>query len=405
MTATPPIDRAGAEELDRADPLAPWRPRFADPGCVYLDGNSLGMAPLATFDRVEEVMRREWATGLISSWEGWLDLPRRVGDRLAPVIGAAPGSVVVHDSTTVNLYQAVGAAVELTARRRADRPPVLAVDPADFPTDRYVVAGVAASIGAEVVPSVADLGGIDVAVRSLVDYRTAELADLASTTARARAAGTVIVWDLSHAAGAVEVDLAGAGVDLAVGCSYKYLNGGPGAPAWTYVRPGLADEVTSPIWGWYAQRNQFAMDAPFDPWTDARRFLLGTPGILGLVAAEVGIAMVAAAGIAPIAAKGRALTALALDLADGYGLASPTPRDPDRRGSHVAVRVSPDALDDAHRRLTGRGVVVDLRRPDLLRVGCSPLTTRFVDVWDGLAAIAEVTADLRPQGRGGPRRG
>jgi kynureninase len=390
VSTGPAIDRAHAEALDRTDPLAAWRSRFADPDCVYLVGNSLGMAPTAAFERVDQVVRHEWATGLIGSWADWLDLPRRVGDHLDPIIGAEPGTVIVHDSVTVNLFQAVRAAVGMTAERRAGRPPVLAVDATEFPTDRYVVAGIAHGIGATVVPSIADLDGVDVAVRSLVDYRTAELADLGRETARAARAGTVIVWDLSHAAGAVEVDVTAAGVDLAVGCSYKYLNGGPGAPGWAYVRPALASRITNPIWGWFAQRDQFEMDAPFDPLADARRFLAGTPGIIGLAAAEVGIAMVAEAGIASIAAKGRALTALALDLADRFGLASPTPRDPARRGAHVAVQVSREALDDAHRALEARRVVVDKRRPDLLRVGCSPLTTRFVDVWDGLAAIADV---------------
>lgn len=401
------IERAAAERLDREDPLAPWRNRFVDPGVVYLDGNSLGMAPLATIERVTSVLHEEWAAGLIRSWDQWLDLPARVGDRLAPIVGAPAGSVVVHDSTTVNLYQAVHAALGLSAWD-TDRPPVLAVDPGDFPTDRYVVAGIAEALGGTVVgwagepdgdtrddaasSTIDDRSGgpVDVAVRSLVDYRTAELVDLAAETERARERGTVVVWDLSHAAGAVEVDLAGAGVDLAVGCTYKYLNGGPGAPAWTYVAPSVADRVSQPVWGWFAQRDQFEMGDAFDPQPGARRFLLGTPGILGLAAAEVGIATVAEAGIDRIAAKGRRLTELALALCDHHGLPSPTPRDEHRRGAHVAVRVDAAELDRLHRELTSRGVIVDKRRPDLLRVGCSPLTTRYVDVHDGITAIARL---------------
>jgi kynureninase len=384
-------DRATAEELDRDDRLAAWRLEFVDPGVVYLDGNSLGMAPVATIDRVGEVLNGEWADGLIRSWDHWLDLPSRVGDRLAPIIGAPAGTVVVHDSTTVNLYQAIHAALGLAASRRegGSRPPVIAVDGSDFPTDRYVVAGIAASLSGRVVPSVDVLDGVDVAVRSLVDYRTAELADLAAETERARASGTVVVWDLSHAAGAVEVDVAAAGVDLAVGCSYKYLNGGPGAPGWTYVATAVSGEIAQPIWGWFAQRDQFEMGDAFQPERDARRFLLGTPGILGLAAAEVGIGIVADAGIADIAAKGRLLTEFALSVCDEHGLQSPTPRDSGRRGAHVAVRVDADDLDAVHRALTDRDVIVDKRRPDLLRVGCSPLTTRFVDVYHGLTAIAE----------------
>lgn len=385
------IERSAADRLDNDDILAAWRLEFVDPGVVYLDGNSLGMAPVAAIDRVGTVLNTEWAEGLIRSWDHWLDLPSRAGDRLAPIIGAPPGTVVVHDSTTINLYQAIHAAVALAATRSeaAVRPPVIAVEASDFPTDRYVADGIAASLGGRVVRSTADLDGVDVAVRSLVDYRTAALADLPAETERARGAGAVVVWDLSHAAGAMEVDVVAAGVELAVGCTYKYLNGGPGAPAWTYVAEGLADTVEQPMWGWFAQRDQFEMGDAFDPQPGARRFLLGTPDILGLVAAEVGIGIVADAGIAHIAAKGRQLTAFALDLCDERGLTSPTPRDADRRGAHVAVRVDADHLDHLHRTLVERGIIVDKRRPDLLRVGCSPLTTRFVDVYDGIAAIAD----------------
>jgi kynureninase len=201
----------------------------------------------------------------------------------------------------------------------------------------------------------------------------------------------VTVWDLSHAAGAVELDVAAAGVDLAVGCTYKFLHGGPGAPAWSYVRPGVA--VEQPIWGWFAQREQFEMGDAYEPHTDVRRLLLGTPGILGLAAAEVGIGHVADAGMAAVAAKGRALTALALALCDELGLDSPTPRDGAGRGAHVAVRVA-DA-DAVHAALAARGVVTDVRRPDIVRLGCAALTTRFSDVWDGVHAVAEST------GRGG----
>jgi kynureninase len=373
-------ERAEAEALDAADPLAAWRGRFVTPaGLVYLDGNSLGMAPVAALRRLQDVATSEWADGLIRSWEHWLDLPRRVGDRLAPVIGAAPGSVVVHDSTTVNLYQAVHAALAGAGDG------AIAVDALDFPTDRYVVAGIARATGREVRATLDDLAGVAVVVRSAVDYRTAERTDMAAETARARAAGAVTVWDLSHAAGAVEVDVVAADVDLAVGCTYKFLHGGPGAPAWAYVRPGRS--VDQPIWGWFGQAAQFEMGDAYEPHGDARRLLLGTPGILGLACAEVGIGHVADAGMPAVAAKGRALTALALDLCAELGLESPSPRDDAARGAHVAVRV-PDA-DGVHAELTRRGVITDVRRPDLVRLGCAALTTRFVDVWDGMHALAE----------------
>jgi kynureninase len=374
--------RQQAVAMDAADPLAPWRERFVTPdGVVYLDGNSLGMAPRAALVRLAAVAAEEWAEGLIRSWEHWVDLPARVGDRLAPLIGAPAGSVVVHDSTTVNLFQLVHAAL---AMRRGP----IAVDPDEFPTDRYVVAGVAESAGVPVRHGLEDLAGVAVVVRSLVDFRTAVLADLAAETARARAAGAGVVWDLSHAAGAVEVDVTAAGVDLAVGCTYKFLCGGPGAPAWSYVAPDLQATLTQPLRGWFAQRDQFAMGADFEPYADVRRLLLGTPGILGLAAAEIGIGLVADAGMAAIAAKGQALTGLALDLCDDLGLDTPTPRPPRRRGAHVAVRVA-DA-PAVHAALTAHGVLTDVRPPDLVRLGCSPLTTRFVDVWDGVNCLATV---------------
>jgi kynureninase len=265
---------------------------------------------------------------------------------------------------------------------------VIAVDPADFPTDRYVVAGIARTAGLTLRSGFDDLADVAVAVRSLVDYRTAELLDLRAETARVADAGAVVVWDLSHAAGAVEVDLTAAGVELATGCTYKFLHGGPGAPAWAYVAPELQPTLAQPIWGWFAQREQFEMGEQYAPYPDVRRLLLGTPGILGLAAAEVGIGLVADAGVTAIAAKGRALTGFALELCRQLGLESPTPIDPERRGAHVAVRVT-DA-DRVHRELTERGVLTDARRPDVIRLGCAPLTTRFTDVFDGLTGLAGV---------------
>jgi kynureninase len=382
--SSPVITRDDAHDLDAADELRPWREHFIAPNeLVYLDGNSLGMAPRAALDRLAGVAAGEWAHGLIRSWEHWLDLPARAGERLARIVGAPPGSVVVHDSTTVNLYQLVHAALAM----RSDRP-VIAVDPAEFPTDRYVVAGIARTTGATVRSGFADLDDVGVVVRSLVDYRTAELFDLRSETTRAAEAGAVVVWDLSHAAGAVEVDLAGAGVELAVGCTYKFLHGGPGAPAWAYVEPELQRGLEQPLWGWFAQAEQFEMGDRFDPYPDVRRLLLGTPGILGMAAAEVGIGLVADAGMPAIAAKGRALTGFALDLCQQLDLESPTPVDPDQRGAHVAVTV-PDAAR-VHAELTRGGVITDVRQPDVIRLGCAALTTRFVDVYDGVTALADV---------------
>ena len=381
------LSRDDAQDLDAADPLARWRDEFVipDPDLVYLDGNSLGRTPRRTVHRVHDVMTGEWADDLILSWDHWVDLPARVGARLAPVIGVDADEVVLHDSTTLNIYQLVHAALALRPGRRT-----IVVDPGDFPTDRYVVDGIADSLGLTVR---AWDDGLDedvaVAVRSVVDYRSAERADVAADTAAANAVGALVLWDLSHAAGAIEVDLHGWGVDLAVGCSYKFLNGGPGAPAWSYVRRELQASVRQPIWGWFATQQMFDMGPRFEPQPDMRRLLLGTPGILGLVAAEEGIGLTADAGMAAIAEKGRRLTEVLIEICDDLGLEIATPRDAHARGCHVAVR-HPDAQRLVPVLAREHKVVADFRQPDVVRLGCSPLTTRFTDVWDGAHAIARV---------------
>ena len=378
------LDREAAQTLDADDPLAPWREEFVVPdGVVYLDGNSLGMLPRRTVIRLNQVMNEEWAAGLIGSWDDWLDLPQRVGDRLAPLLGAAPGEVAVHDSTTVNLYQLVVAACMM----RPDRG-VIAIDSTEFPTDRYVVEGVAESRGMQIRHGFDRLDDVAVMVRSVVDYRTAEVADVAGETARATDAGAIALWDLSHAVGVLPVDLGGAGVQLAVGCTYKYLNGGPGAPAFTYVARELQAALSQPIWGWFAQTDQFAMGDGFVPQPDIRRVLLGTPSILALAAADEGISVTVEAGITAIAAKARRLTDFAIELCDQLGLVTSSPREADRRGGHVAV-VHTNARQMVTQ-LASRGVLVDYREPDVVRLGCSPLTTRFVDVFDGVLCIAEL---------------
>lgn len=375
--------RDAALDLDASDPLAPFRHRFhiPDRDVVYLDGNSLGMPPRRTLERLTEVYEQDWANGLIRSWDHWIDLPQRVGDRLAPLIGAHPGEVVVHDTTTMNVYQLVHAAIALRPHRR-----VIAISPHDFPTDRYVVDGIARTTGHVVRHGFDDLDDVAVVVRSVIDYRTAELVDVAAETARATEAGALVVWDLSHAVGAIDIDLHACGAQLAVGCTYKFLNGGPGAPAFSFVEHALQPHIEQPIWGWFATKDQFAMGPVFEPRDDIARLLLGTPSILALTAAEVGIALSAEAGMAAIHAKGSALTAFALDLCDHVGLTSPTPRDPARRGNHVAITHL--RAREVVRQLSARDIIFDFREPDIIRAGCSPLTTRFVDVFDGITAVA-----------------
>ena len=381
------ISRGTALELDAADPLAAFRDEFVipDPDLVYLDGNSLGRTPKATVARLKTVIEQEWAADLIHSWEHWLDLPRRVGDRMSAIIGSRSGEVALHDSTTLNLYQGVHIALGLRPDRR-----VIVVPAEEFPTDRYVVEGIAADKGLTVralTPDV-DLSDVAVVVRSVIDYRTAERADVAAFTDRARAQGALVLWDLSHTAGAIEFDVHALGVELAVGCTYKFLNGGPGAPAFTFVTTELQKDANQPIHGWFAQKDQFEMERGFDPHDDIRRVLLGTPHVLSLVAAEEGIALSARAGMSAIATKGRTLTSFALDVCDHFELTTSTPRDPERRGCHVAVHVA-----DARRvldELASRKVIADMRPPDILRFGLSPLTTRYADVWDGLSTVADL---------------
>ncbi len=385
------IDRSTALQLDAADPLASWRDEFVipDPDVVYLDGNSLGRTPKRTVEALHRVLD-EWSGDLITSWweHDWLNLALSVGDELAPLLGAGPGEVAVHESTTVGIFQQVNVALDLAADR--GRPRVVAVDDGDFPTDRYVVEGIARLRDVEIRHGIDDLDGVDVVLRSLVDYRTAELVDLTDETDRARQAGAVTVWDLSHAAGVLVLDLHGAGVDLAVGCTYKFLNGGPGAPAFVYVSERVHDRVTQPIWGWFAQHDQFAMERPFDPRRGVGRMLNGTPPVLGLTAAREGIRLSVDAGIDAIAAKGRALTGFGIELADQFGLVNVTPRDPARRGGHVAVR-HPDARR-LHAALGERKVIIDRRDPDILRFGMSPLTTSYADVHEAFAALADLLA-------------
>jgi kynureninase len=385
--------RKRALALDAIDPLAAWRDQFdlTAPGLagrdlIYLDGNSLGRTPLRTIERIDTVVRGEWARDLIRSWDHWLDLPQRVGDRLAPLIGAADGEVAVHDSTSVNLYQLVHGALAM----RPDRA-VIAIDAHDFPSDRYIVDGIAAATGRTVRHGFDRLDDVAVVVRSMVDYRTAEVVDIATETARATAAGALVIWDLSHAAGVLAVDLHGAGAQLAVGCTYKFLNGGPGAPAFTYVAHELQSLITQPIWGWFSQRDQFAMGPEYQPRPDIGRMLIGTPSILALAAADAGISVSADAGIDAIAAKATALTGFGIDLCDQWGLTTCTPREASRRGGHISV-VHPQARQLCRRLIDECGVIPDFREPDIVRLGMSPLTTRFVDVHDGIEHIARLLA-------------
>ena len=397
------MNRADAEALDTRDSLRAFRERFViDPDVVYLDGNSLGCLPRTTVARLEGVVD-QWGERGVRGWdEGWLELPLSVGDRLGEaVLGAGPGQVVVGDSTTVCFYKLVCAALDARPGRTQ-----IVTDLANFPTDRYVLEGVAAARGLDLVwldgepESVTPLIGPDTALVTFshVSYLSARIADMARVNQVVRDAGALMLWDLSHSAGSVPISLDGDHAPLAVGCTYKYLNAGPGAPAYMYVRRELQAELRQPIWGWLGRRDPFEMAPGYEAAAGMRGFVSGTPPVLALAAVDEGVRIVAEAGIDAIRAKGIALTELAITLADEFGIGVASPRDPARRGAHVALS-HPDARALCAR-LIERGVVPDYRRPDVIRFGFSPLTTRFVDVWDGMVALRELTAMGAPPGSG-----
>jgi kynureninase len=408
MIKSQELDRGAAAALDEADPLREFRDRFViDDELVYLDGNSLGRLPRATLDRLAHVASVEWGQRIVRAWEeGWMELPLEIGDRLgAAALGAGPGQVVVGDSTTVCFYKLTSAALDLRPGRGE-----IVTDVDNFPTDRYVLEGVAAARGLSVRwlrfdpaagPSVDSedflrVLGSDTALVTFshVNYRSAHIADMAAINYVVHDAGALMLWDLSHSAGSVPVVLDESGADLAVGCTYKYLNGGPGAPAYMYARADLQDELRQPIWGWLGRRDPFEMEQGYLPAAGPRALLSGTPPVLALSAVDEGVGLVAEAGIDAIRAKGIALTEFAIALADDvlapYGVGVASPRDPARRGAHVAL-AHPDAQALCSE-LIERGVVPDFRRPDVIRYGFSPLTTRFVDVWDGVATLRSLLA-------------
>jgi kynureninase len=395
---TDPTDRDRARALDAADPLASFVAEsiVTEPDLLYLDGNSLGRLTHRARRRLLRVIDDEWAGGLVRSWEEWIDLPAQVGDALARhLLGAEPGEVAVGDATTVNLYKAASAAIAARPGARA-----VVTDDDNFPTDRYVLEGLAAHHGLEYREVRSDpvdgpdadaigaaLDGGALLSLSHVAYGSGALADMAGLTALAHEHGALALWDLSHSVGSVPVQLAATGADLAVGCTYKYVNAGPGAPAFTYVRRDLQGALCQPIWGWFGQRDQFAMGPGYRPVDGIGSWLTGSPAVLGLACVDAGVAMLADAGIERLRAKGMALTSMIVDLAEAWlvplGFTLASPRDPQRRGSHVAL-AHPDAWRISQALIDVTGVVPDFRTPDRIRLGPAPIATRFVDAWDAL---------------------
>jgi kynureninase len=395
-----PITRADALALDKADPLAGFRDRFAlPPNVIYLDGNSLGALPKATAERVRRVVEREWGQDLIVSWNkhGWYPMPSRVGDKIGRLVGAAPGEVVCADSTSVNLFKLLAAALRMRPERT-----VIVSERGNFPTDLYVAQGLIDMAGGgrelrmvDDPAAVADAIDARTAVVSLthVNYKTGRVHDMAAITKRAHDKGALMLWDLAHSAGALPVDLNGAGADFAVGCGYKYLNGGPGAPAFLFVAKRHQETARSPLTGWMGHADPFAFVPGYRPAAGILRQLCGTPPVVSMAALEASLDVMLEADMAAIRKKSLALGDLFLDLArqelGGFGFADPTPPRAER-GSQVGLtHVEGYAIMQA---LIARGVIGDFRAPDLLRFGLTPLYVRYVDVFDAVEALRDIMA-------------
>ena len=398
------IDRATCEALDAADPLAAYRDRFELPdGIVYLDGNSLGALPRATPAHLQRVIADEWGTGLIRSWNdaGWFTKPLALGDRIAPLIGAAPGEVVLGDSTSASLFQVAVAAARLRPERR-----VVISERGNFPTDLYVLESVQELLGgttplerrliADDGPTLDELLDEDVAIVVLthVDYRTGRMHDMADVTRRVHAAGAIMVWDLCHSVGAVPVDLNGAGADFAIGCTYKYLNGGPGSPSFIWVAERHHAGARPALTGWHGHARPFDFDIDYAPASGIGRFRVGTPQLLSVAALEASLEIWSEVDLGQLREKSLRLTELFISLVDSrlapWGVEVVTPRQSARRGSQIALR-----LDDGYavmQALIERGVIGDFRAPDIMRFGFAPLYVSHADVWDAVAALELILA-------------
>jgi kynureninase len=402
--------REFAEHLDRHDPLASFRNEFviAEPDLVYMDGNSLGRLPRRAVEQVQATTQHEWGQRLIRSWnENWYHAPSRVGDKLAHLVGAAPGQVVVSDSTSVNLFKLVMAALD--ARPGRDN---IISDAFNFPSDLYILQGcirllgnrhnlhLAASSDRITIDEPALHDAIDertaLVTLSHVTFKSGYLYDVAAVTKRAHQAGALVLWDLSHSVGAVPIELDKWNADLAVGCTYKYLNGGPGAPAFLYVRRDLQDKLASPIWGWFGERRPFAFDLDYTPAEGVARFQSGTPPILSLLAMESALEITFEAGIERIREKSIQQTTYLIYLFDqmlaplGFTLGSP--RAVERRGSHVSLR-HPEAYRINQALIQDKQVLPDFREPDNIRLGLAPLYTAFAEIWETVQRIQQVVMD------------
>ncbi|MGH7322277.1 MAG: kynureninase [Candidatus Rokuibacteriota bacterium] len=404
------IDAGYARELDAADELARFRAEFVvdDPDLIYLDGNSLGRLPRRTAARVREVVEAEWGVRLIRGWnEGWFTAPQRIGAKLARLVGAAPDEVIVADSTSVNLFKLVLAAL----RSRPDRSTVV-TDDLNFPSDVYVLQGTVALAGSGCrLEVVASADGISVAPEAFgrvmgagtalvalshAAFRSSFVHDMAAVTALAHRAGALVLWDVSHSVGAMPIALNAAGVDLAVGCTYKYVNGGPGAPAFLYVRRDLQESLVNPIWGWFGQKGQFDFGLAYEPGPGLQRFLVGSPPILSLSALESGVDLLLEAGLDRVRAKSMRQTEYLVGLWEQelrpLGFTLNSPRDPARRGSHVSLGHS-EGLRINRAMIEEMRVIGDFRRPDNIRLGVAPLYTSYAEIQEAVRRLGHVVRE------------
>jgi kynureninase len=395
--------RQDLEALDRDDPLREFRAQFELPqDVIYLDGNSLGALPRRTRERIATVVEREWGEGLIRSWNAaeWISMPQRTGDKIARLIGAAPGEVVAADSTSVNLFKALSVAVRANPGRR-----LILSETSNFPTDLHVVQGLVAQLGGDcelvlvdgsedAIEAVLAQRGREVAVILLthVHYTTSRMYDMRRVTAAAHKAGALMVWDLSHSAGVMPVELTGCDADFAVGCGYKHLNGGPGAPAFIYVARRLQDSHIQPISGWMGDARPFEFRGDYEPAPGITRYLSGTPGVIAMAALKASVELILEAPMHAIRAKSVALCDTFIALMDrhceGMGFELISPRDGTWRGSHLSYRH--EASYPLMQALIASGVIGDCRPPDLVRFGFAPLYVRYVDLWDAVMRVAEI---------------
>ena len=395
--------RESCVAADRQDPLAPLKARFdLPPGVLYMDGNSLGVMPRAAAARAAEVITQEWGTGLIRSWNtaGWFELPSRLGDKLAGLLGAKEGELVITDTTSLNIFKALAASLRIQQKRQPERRVILS-ERDNFPTDLYMIQGMIDLLqqGYEMrlidddLPLARALDeDVAVVLLSHVNYRSGQMHDMAAVTRQAHERGALVIWDLAHAAGAVPVDLNGADADYAVGCTYKYLNGGPGSPAFIWVAPRHIPDFWQPLSGWWGHQRPFDMTVAYEPAGGIRRYLCGTQPIVSLAMVECGLDVAREADMAEVRRKSLALGDLFIALVEercaGHPLTLVTPRDHAQRGSHVSLR-HPNGYE-VMQALIARGLIGDYREPEVLRFGLTPLYFGYADVWDAVEILKDV---------------